>query len=112
MPIFSYKGRTLNGEVRRGEIESSNLAMATAALRRQQIIPASISEKKKGLGSIEINIPGLGRKVTAKEVVVFTRMFATMIDAGLPLIQCLDILHNQQENPVFKKALAGVKSSV
>ncbi|NOS35634.1 MAG: type II secretion system F family protein, partial [Deltaproteobacteria bacterium] len=112
MPIFSYKGRTLNGEVRRGEIESSNLAMATAALRRQQIIPASISEKKKGLGSIEIKIPGLGRKVTTKEVVVFTRMFATMIDAGLPLIQCLDILHNQQENPVFKKALAEVKSSV
>ncbi|MCP3677565.1 MAG: type II secretion system F family protein [Deltaproteobacteria bacterium] len=112
MPIFSYKGKTLSGEVRRGEIESSNLAMATSALRRQQIIPASISEKKKGLGSIEIKIPGLGRKVTTKEVVIFTRMFATMIDAGLPLIQCLDILHNQQENPVFKKALSEVKSSV
>jgi len=112
MATFSYRGRTLNGEVRRGEIESINLAAATAALRRQQIIPASISEKKKGIGSIEINIPGFARKVTTKEVVVFTRMFATMIDAGLPLIQCLDILHAQQENPVLKKVLSEVKSSV
>lgn len=112
MATFSYRGRTLNGEVRNGEIESINLAAATAALRRQQIIPASISEKKKGIGSIEINIPGFARKVTTKEVVVFTRMFATMIDAGLPLIQCLDILHAQQENPVLKKALADVKAGV
>ncbi|MFQ5329669.1 MAG: type II secretion system F family protein [Thermodesulfobacteriota bacterium] len=112
MATFSYRGRTLNGEVRNGEIESINLAAATAALRRQQIIPASISEKKKGIGSIEINIPGFARKVTTKEVVVFTRMFATMIDAGLPLIQCLDILHAQQANPVLKKALADVKAGV
>ncbi len=99
--------------MRKGEIQASSLAQATAALRRQHIIATNITQKKSGLAALnEITIPGLGRKITTKDIVVFTRQFATMIDAGLPLVQCLDILASQQENPEFKKVLIDVKSSV
>jgi type IV pilus assembly protein PilC len=98
MPTFAYTGKTIGGEVRKGNIDAQTLAQATAALRRQQIVPSSITEKKGGLGAIELKIPGLGGRVKTKELVIFTRQFATMIDAGLPLVQCLDILASQQEN--------------
>lgn len=112
MPTFVYSGKTVGGEVRKGNIEAQNLAQATAALRRQQIIPSSVKEKKGGLGAINIKIPGLGAKITTKDIVIFTRQFATMIDAGLPLVQCLDILSSQQPNAEFKRVLIEVKSSV
>lgn len=112
MPAFVYSGKTTSGEARKGEIEAQNLAQATATLRRQQIIPSSVTEKKGGLGAISIKIPGMGAKITTKEIVIFTRQFATMIDAGLPLVQCLDILSTQQTNPEFKRVLTEVKSSV
>ena len=110
MPIYMWKGKTVKGEIKNGEVEAGNSAIATAMLRRQQIIPLKIKEKGK---EINIKIPGLSRdKVDEKEVVVFTRQFATMIDAGLPLVQCLDILSSQQKNKAFKKALSEVKASV
>ncbi|MEE9591662.1 MAG: type II secretion system F family protein [Thermodesulfobacteriota bacterium] len=112
MPTFTYEGRTMSGEVKKGVIDAPNLASATATIRRQQIVPSSITEKKMGLGSMQLKIPGLGKGITTKEVVVFTRMFATMIDAGLPLVQCLEILSSQQENKEFKKVLSDVKASV
>jgi type IV pilus assembly protein PilC len=112
MPTFAYTGKTIGGEVRKGNIDAQTLAQATAALRRQQIVPSSITEKKGGLGAIELKIPGLGGRVKTKELVIFTRQFATMIDAGLPLVQCLDILASQQENKEFKRVLGEVKSSV
>ncbi len=115
MPTFVYTGKDLKGEIKKGEVQAPTLAQATAILRRQQIVPTTITEKKAGLSAlseIEIKIPGLKRKITTKEIVVFTRQFATMIDAGLPLVQCLDILANQQENPEFKKILLDVKTSV
>ncbi|MBI5561170.1 MAG: type II secretion system F family protein [Deltaproteobacteria bacterium] len=113
MAKFAYVGKTLGGQAARGEIEALNITQATAALRRQQIVPSSINEKKTGLASLsEIKIPGLGQRVKTKEIVIFTRQFATMIDAGLPLVQCLDILSSQQENKMFKKVLTDVKSSV
>lgn len=111
MPTFVYSGKTASGEARKGELQAANLAQATAALRRQQILPASISQKKAG-GLSSIKIPGFGQKVTTKDLVIFSRQFATMIDAGLPLVQCLDILASQQENAEFKKVLIEVKSSV
>jgi type IV pilus assembly protein PilC len=111
MPTFVYSGRTARGEMRRGEIEAQNLAQATAALRRQQIISPSVSEKK-GLGAIELKLPSFGARIKTKELVVFTRQFATMIDAGLPLVQCLDILASQQDNMEFKRVLNDVKASV
>jgi type IV pilus assembly protein PilC len=113
MPKFVYTGKTIGGQVRKGNIEALNLAQATAALRRQQIVPSSITEKKGGLGGIlQIRIPGLGAAVKKKEIVIFTRQFATMIDAGLPLVQCLDILSSQQENAEFKRVIIEVKTSV
>ncbi len=113
MPTFVYSGRAANGEAKSGEIRAENMAQATAALRHQQIVASSISPKKSLIARLnEIQIPGMGRGITTKELVVFTRQFATMIDAGLPLVQCLDILASQHENPIFKKVLFDVKSSV
>ncbi len=112
MATFVYSGKTINGEVRKGEVQAANMAQATAALRRQQIIPASINQKKAGFSLGDIKIPGLTKGVKTKDIVVFSRQFATMIDAGLPLVQCLDILSNQQDNAEFKKVLTDVKSSV
>jgi type IV pilus assembly protein PilC len=111
MPTFVYTGRTASGEVRKGNVDAMNVAQATAALRRQQIIPSTITEKK-GIGSIQIKIPGLGPGIKTKELVVFTRQFATMIDAGLPLVQCLDILASQQDNQEFQRVINEVKASV
>lgn len=111
MATFVYTGKNVAGEIAKGEIQAANLAQATAALRRQQILPSTISEKK-GFNINEIKIPGFGPKVKTKDLVIFSRQFATMIDAGLPLVQCLDILASQQENPEFKKVLIDVKSAV
>src|SRR3990170_147870 len=106
MATFVYTGRTAAGEARKGEVDAASLAQATASLRRQHIVPSSIAKKKGGLGVFSgIKIPGLARGVKTKELVVFSRQFATMIDAGLPLVQCLDILAGQQPNQEFKKAL-------
>src|SRR4030067_80855 len=110
MPTFVYTGKSLGGEARKGELEAANLAAATATLRRQQILPTSVT-KKSGL-SLEFKIPGFGKGIKTKNRVICGRRFATMIDAGLPLVQCLDILASQQENAEFKRVLLDVKSSV
>ncbi|MEK6759690.1 MAG: type II secretion system F family protein [Deltaproteobacteria bacterium] len=111
MPTFVYTGKSSTGEAVKGELQAASLAQATAQLRRQQILPATITEKK-GFSLSSINIPGFGAKVTTKDLVIFSRQFATMIDAGLPLVQCLEILASQQENPEFKKILIDVKAGV
>ncbi len=112
MPTFVYSGKSSGGEARRGELQAASLAQATAALRRQQIIPASINEKKEGFSLASLSEIKFGGGVKTKDIVIFSRQFATMIDAGLPLVQCLDILASQQENATFKKVLTEVKSSV
>ncbi|MBI5970282.1 MAG: type II secretion system F family protein [Deltaproteobacteria bacterium] len=108
MPTFVYTATVPGGGEKKGEVEAPNLAQATATLKRQNMIPSSISEKKAGGFSISFG----GGSVKTKEVVIFSRQFATMIDAGLPLVQCLDILSSQQENPAFKKILIEVKGAV
>lgn len=113
MPTFVYSGKTMGGEVRKGEIQAANLAQATASLRRQQVLPSTITQKKSGLAALnEIKIPGLTKGIKTKDIVIFSRQFATMIDAGLPLVQCLDILASQQDNEEFKKVLIDIKGSV
>jgi len=113
MPKFAYSGKTLSGQVAKGVIEAANLAQANSMLRRQQVVPTSLYPKKSGFAALsEIQIPGMAQKIKVKEIVVFTRQFATMIDAGLPLVQCLDILANQQDNKEFQKVLLDVKSRV
>jgi type IV pilus assembly protein PilC len=111
MPKFSWEGKTRTGVVQKGDLEAASEAAVTALLRRQGIQPARIKERGKGL-DIEIKLPGFQQKITTKDLVVFTRQFATMIDAGLPLVQCLDILGRQQDNKTFKQILVKVKESV
>ncbi|PLX85721.1 MAG: pilus assembly protein PilC [Desulfuromonas sp.] len=111
MAKYSWEGKTRSGEVQKGEVEAPNEAVVTATLRRQGIMPSKIKERGKGL-DVEIKIPGFKPKVSTKDLVVFTRQFATMIDAGLPLVQCLDILGRQQDNKTFKDILIDVKESV
>ncbi|MBI5682767.1 MAG: type II secretion system F family protein [Deltaproteobacteria bacterium] len=105
MPTFIYKGKTLHGQIKKGKIEAVNLAAANTILKKQHIIPDTISEKKhSGIR--------FGKTVKTKELVVFTRQFATMIDAGLPIVQCLHILAAEQENRAFKQALLDIKTSI
>ena len=111
MAKFAWEGKTRSGQVQKGEMDAPNQAAVTATLRRQGIMPGKIKERGKGL-DVEIKIPGFEPKVSTKDLVVFTRQFATMIDAGLPLVQCLDILGRQQDNKTFKKMLVEVKESV
>jgi type IV pilus assembly protein PilC len=90
-----------------GELAAASKADLQTLLRRQQINLTKMSEKGK-----EFNLPTFGGGVNAKELAIFTRQFSVMIDAGLPLVQCLEILASQQENKTFQKVLAGTRSSV
>lgn len=111
MAKFSWEGKSRTGKVQKGTIDAPDEAAVNAALRRQGIMPSAIKQRGKGM-DMDIKIPGFEPKVTTKDIVVFTRQFATMIDAGLPLVQCLDILSRQQENKTFKKNLLAIKESV
>jgi len=114
MPVFAYEGRTTGGEVRSGKIEADNMDAARNRLRSMQINPTKV-EKKGGLLSAEIKIPTpafLKPKVGTKDLVIFTRQFATMIDSGLPLVQCLDIQAKQAPNETFREELATIKDTV
>ena len=109
MPFFVYSGRTRTGQVISGQMEAASREVVVAKLRSQQILATSIRPKAK---DIEIRLPGFGSGVSEKEIAIFTRQFATMIDAGLPLVQCLEILASQQDNKTFKKTLADIRGSV
>jgi type IV pilus assembly protein PilC len=108
MPMFTYEGKTAQGQATKGEMEGVSEAAIRILLRRQGITPVRVA-KKGGGGSLNLS---LGNRVSEKELVVFTRQFATMIDAGLPLVQCLDILAGQQPNPFFKKTISKIKEDV
>jgi len=107
MPVFTYKGTNRSGTSVAGEMSAGSKAELQTLLRRQQITPTRVSEKGK-----EFNLPTFGGGVTAKELAVFTRQFSVMIDAGLPLVQCLEILGSQQENKTFQKVLLGTRGAV
>ncbi len=111
MPTFAWTGRSRDGKSSKGTMEAANEAAVTAQLRRQGIQANRVKAAGKGL-SAELNIGFLKPKITTKDIVVFTRQFATMIDAGLPLVQCLDILSSQQDNKTFKEVLIKVKEDV
>jgi type IV pilus assembly protein PilC len=114
MAIFVWEGRTAQGRVVKGDnLEAPTLEAALARLREQRIrpIPSRVKEKGKGLEK-EISIPGFGDKVTTKDVSLATRQLATMIDAGLPIVQCLDILAQQSESKLLCKTINTVKQDV
>ena len=107
MPVFTYRGVNRAGATVTGERTAETKAEIAAMLRRENINVSKLSQKGK-----EFNIPTFGGGVDSKELAVFTRQFSVMIDAGLPLVQCLEILAGQQENKTFQKILTGVRSSV
>ena len=107
MPVFTYKGVNRAGTSVTGERTANSKAEITAMLKREQINVNKVSEKGR-----EFAFPTFGTGVDAKELAVFTRQFSVMIDAGLPLVQCLEILAGQQDNKTFQKVLNGVRASV
>jgi type IV pilus assembly protein PilC len=109
MPVFKYAGRNRAGAELKGEIEAADQNAAAAQLRRQGVLGATVKPKSKDL---EFKIPGLRPGVGEKNLVTFTRQFATMIDAGLPLVQCLEILGSQTENKTFAGVINKVRTDV
>ena len=109
MPVFNYIGKTRSGTVQKGEIEANDRNAAVAVLRQRQVLVTSIRPRPK---DIELKIPGFGGKVKEKDIVIFTRQLATMIDAGLPLVQCLDILSRQSLNKQFATTIGKIKTDV
>ncbi|MBZ4422725.1 type II secretion system F family protein [Myxococcus sp. RHSTA-1-4] len=106
---FLWEAKTKGGETKKGEMEASDVEAVNARLKSLGLNPTKV--RKKGALDAGISLPGFGG-VTGKDILVFTRQFATMIDAGLPLVQCLDILASQMDNPAFKKVLFAIKGKV
>jgi type IV pilus assembly protein PilC len=111
VPVFAWEGRSKSGELKRGEMEAADADAVNARLRQMQISPTKVKKKSADFNLNSIRLPGIGG-VTQKDLVIFTRQFSTMIDAGLPLVQCLDILSSQADNAVFRDCLLKVKGKV
>src|SRR5213595_1306984 len=108
MPVFTFSGKNASGEKVSGERVAANKQVLATQLRREQIAAPTIREKGK-----EFVMPTFGSgSVKVKEIAIFCRHFSVMIDAGLPLVQCLEILAANQENPAFQKSLTGVRVTV
>jgi type IV pilus assembly protein PilC len=110
MPTYVFKGRNRLGEVIVGERMADSREILRQLLRREQVILTSVKEKGR-----EVAVPKIGggrKKVKAKELAIFTRQFSVMIDAGLPLVQCLEILAQQQENKFFAMVLTQIRQDV
>jgi type IV pilus assembly protein PilC len=107
-PVFKWSGKTKSGEVRAGEMEAQDASAVESRLRQMGIEPVKVKKKPK---EFHLALPGLGG-VTTKDILVFTRQFSVMIDAGLPLVQALDIIGTQSDNPAFRKVLLAVKGKV
>ncbi len=109
MAVFAFSGRTRTGQTISGEMDAPNREAVVAQLRRQQVMATSVKPKAS---DIQIRIPGFGGKVNERDLAVVTRQLATMIDAGLPLVQCLEILASQQDNKLLKKTLHDIRQDV
>ena len=109
MPVYQWVGKNKKNEVKKGELEAASEAAVKGQLARQRITPTKIKPKPKDLFA---NVAFLQPQVKGADIILFARQFSTMIDAGLPIIQCLDILYSQQANVTFKKMLKNVKESV
>lgn len=107
MPVYTYRGTNRAGASVSGEMTASSKSDLQSLLKRQQITASKMSEKGR-----EFNIPTFGGGVDSKELAIFTRQFSVMIDAGLPLVQCLEILAGQQENKTFQKVLTNTREMV
>lgn len=111
MATFAYVGRTRSGAVKKGELSAKTRDEAVDQLRKQSVVVTRLEEKKSGAGGFNLSSL-LGSGLTDKDLVVFTRQFGTMINAGLPLVQCLEILSTQSENKVLRETVGEVKTQV
>ncbi|MBF0211233.1 MAG: type II secretion system F family protein, partial [Desulfamplus sp.] len=109
MKVFVWKAKNPKNKIIKGEMEAEKAEQVIGSLQRKKLTPIKVKEKPK---DILENVPFLQPKVTESDVIIFCRQFSTMIDAGLPLLQCLEILYAQQENPTFKKILKKIKEYV
>lgn len=109
MPVYLWEGKNRKNETRKGEMEARSEEAVRSNLTRMRIAPTKVKQKPK---DILENVAFLQPKVTEDDIIVFARQFSTMIDAGLPIIQCLEILFNQQENATFKKVIKEIKGDV
>lgn len=108
MPVFTYSGKNASGDKVKGSREAQSKESLAQTLRKERIVPGNIREKGR-----EFSLPTFGSgSVGSKEIAVFFRQFSVMIDAGLPLVQCLEILGSNQENQTFQKTLASVRTTV
>jgi type IV pilus assembly protein PilC len=105
MPVFIWEGKLADGTVKKGEVDAESKASVNTILKRQRITPIKVKSKPK-------NIVLFKQKVRTKELVIFVRQFATMINAGLPLVQCLEILGSQQGNAEFKRIITTIRQDV
>jgi type IV pilus assembly protein PilC len=108
MPMFKWEGKTLKGQIKKGEFDGADEAATRIYLRQQNIIPTKIVSKGK---EIKFSLP-FGKKVNQRSIAIFTRQLATMIDAGLPLVQSLEILSSQQEHKLFKNIIREIREDV
>lgn len=109
MPVYTWVGTNRKNETRKGEMEAANEAIVRSNLMRLKITPNKIKKKPKDLFE---NVSWLQPKVKEKDIILFARQFSTMIDAGLPIIQCLEILYTQQGNKTFKRMIKEIKEQV
>jgi len=109
MPIYKWEGKTTKGAIKKGEMEAPTEAAIRIHLRQQNIIPTKIVSKGK---EIKISLPFFKRKVKQRAIAIFTRQLATMIDAGLPLVQSLEILSQQADNKLFKNIIREIREDV
>jgi type IV pilus assembly protein PilC len=109
MPVYTWEGKNRSNQIQKGQVEAATEAAVRAHLNRIRVVPTKIKKKPKDLFE---NVAFLQPKVKEKDLIIFARQFSTMIDAGLPIIQCMDILHSQQENATFKKMLKDIKDQV
>ena len=109
MPVYLWKGRTVGGEIQTGELTLDSQEEALSALRKRRIIISSVREKKSDM---KMRMPDFGGGVSTRDLAIFTRQFATMINAGLPLVQCLDILSKQTEKENFRSVISQVMRDV
>jgi type IV pilus assembly protein PilC len=109
MPVYQWVGTNRKNETRKGEMEAANEAVVRSNLVRLRITPNKIKKKPKDLFE---NVSWLQPRVVEKDIILFARQFSTMIDAGLPIIQCLEILHTQQGNKTFKRMIKEIKDQV
>jgi type IV pilus assembly protein PilC len=109
MPVYLWKGKDRHNKSKKGEMEAPSEDVVRSELARRKLTSVKVKKKPKDLFE---NVSFMQPKVKASDVIIFCRQFSTMIDAGLPIIQCLDILYAQNDNKTFKKMLKDVKSNV